>query len=783
MARAPQTAASRAPGEGFWDALALAVLFLLPLAKFARIALGRSVFASADHAWINLPLRAVSAEALKAGHIPLWNKALSCGTPHLGQTEPGVFYPGNLLLYSPLELLLAYDWTLLFHFGLFGAAFYILARLHGGRPRSAGILAGVLTLCPFVLFNLSTSNFFQTFWLVPASFIAWEWARRGAAWPAGGLAGLLLGLNLLSGRPELAVYIWSALGVVALAGLTGRAEPGIWKRILPFFGTALPLGIGIAAVQLRATFEFLPLSTRGGEVASGFGAYGAWITPWRLFSLVLFPTVPRDAGDYNFYHLSNPYLGAVPLVLILLAWPALWRDRGRARPLLCGAGTALLLALAPSLPLVRLILEIPPFSRLRYPGRAVPVLLCLAGVLAVLAWEKLEKSGVSRRLILPAGLIVAGLALLFVVQAGGYVSPLVPLGQFLIQLAPLVLLFVPALRRGWKNAWSSALVAAFVFQGAPLFLWYGNFGSPRAQVEQALGLLDPVASAPPGDRRVLVSVRPFLEGDSPGGPKGAGSAGWWRRYPSFLGNGGLLAGAEVVNEYNHFAWKDWYTFNLEALGETAAGDTAFPPGGVADLVGLKWLLVPDRPSLPGGEWRREAFDEASGFSLWRRTEGPGLVSLAGKVVRGPDPEPEKLAALAREGRVDFRNEVIIADPGAPDLPGGLKPAEGTIEHRPSGSNEFRFRVTSPHPAYLVLRDHFAPGWEASLNGARVPCWRANTLFKAVLIPAGSHEVDFRFRPPGFRTSLAVSSASVLLALFLLAAGGWRIRQSSLSSTN
>lgn len=755
-------------GAGRWDILALGLLFLLPLLKFAKVALGQSVFAGADHSWINIPLRAISGEAFRQGDIPLWNKALSCGTPHLAQTEAGVFYPGNLLLYLPLDFLRAYDWTLLLHFVALGWAFYFLARFFGGRLRSSVTLAALLVLSPFVLFNLSTSNFFQTFWLVPVSFIAWEWARRGSPLPAGALAGLALGLNLLAGRPELVVYTWAGLGVVGLTYLLGTHEPGRWPRLILFFGTALALGIGLAAVQLQATFGFLPQSTRGGEVAAGFGAYGAWLTPARLFSVLLFPTIPKEAADYNFYHLANPFLGAAPLVLILMALPVLWRDRDRARPLMFGGIAVLVLALAPSLPLVRLILEIPPFSRLRYPGRAVPVFLCLAGVLAVLAWELLEASGISGRMILVPVLVVAAGLGLFAVQSELYVSPIVPVGQCLLQLAPLLLLAVPAMRKGWEKSFSGAAVVACLFQLAPLFLWYGNFGSPRPFFEKAFSLVQPISTAESTERRVLVSVLPFLKGGKGAVPGGSASEAWWRQYPPFLGNGALLKGAHVVNEYNHFAWKDWYTFELEGLGNAAAGESEFPASGVSDLVGLKWLLVPDRPPPPDGEWQRVAGGDPGEFSLWRRISGPGLASLATSLVRMAGPGPEKLAALAQDGSIDFRSQVVIGDPSAPSLPADSGLGPGVIEQSPAGSHAFSFQVTTPQAAYLVLRDHDAPGWQAVLDGKEVPCYRANGFFKAVFVPPGSHRIDFVYRPAGFTTSLAISALSALAALALLA---------------
>jgi uncharacterized membrane protein YfhO len=55
---------------------------------------------------------------------------------------------------------------------------------------------------------------------------------------------------------------------------------------------------------------------------------------------------------------------------------------------------------------------------------------------------------------------------------------------------------------------------------------------------------------------------------------------------------------------------------------------------------------------------------------------------------------------------------------------------------------------------LVLHDLYYPGWSAKIDGKSAPILRAGLLFRAVIVPAGSHRVIFRFDP----FSLAALSA-------------------------
>jgi hypothetical protein len=75
-------------------------------------------------------------------------------------------------------------------------------------------------------------------------------------------------------------------------------------------------------------------------------------------------------------------------------------------------------------------------------------------------------------------------------------------------------------------------------------------------------------------------------------------------------------------------------------------------------------------------------------------------------------------------------------------------------------------VTAPAGGWLVLSDAWYPGWEATVDGEPVQVERANVLFRAIAVPAGSHRVEWTYRPASFRLGTAIS----LGALGVLAVG-------------
>jgi len=77
--------------------------------------------------------------------------------------------------------------------------------------------------------------------------------------------------------------------------------------------------------------------------------------------------------------------------------------------------------------------------------------------------------------------------------------------------------------------------------------------------------------------------------------------------------------------------------------------------------------------------------------------------------------------------------------------------------------------------WLVVGEWDYPGWYATVDDRRVPIHRANYGLRAVPLPAGSHRVEFRYRPPVFIVSAAVSAATcgaLVVMGWLHARGRW-----------
>jgi len=102
----------------------------------------------------------------------------------------------------------------------------------------------------------------------------------------------------------------------------------------------------------------------------------------------------------------------------------------------------------------------------------------------------------------------------------------------------------------------------------------------------------------------------------------------------------------------------------------------------------------------------------------------------------------------------------------------------------SGSGEGEIKLTAYQPNYLkydatvnngsqlaVFSEIYYPkGWKSFIDGKQVDHITANFVLRAMVIPAGKHQIEFKFEPGSYYTGNKVSLASSIL--LLLAIGGF-----------
>jgi hypothetical protein len=159
---------------------------------------------------------------------------------------------------------------------------------------------------------------------------------------------------------------------------------------------------------------------------------------------------------------------------------------------------------------------------------------------------------------------------------------------------------------------------------------------------------------------------------------------------------------------------------------------------------LRWeLRRRDLNLLIAAQGYRLAAPEPDRF--WRRVfdDGPVPVHEFIGASRG--------ASVAR----DFRIEGHEAD-----WPHGEETA-ARIETLARRATRVEYEVENAERGLFVVRDAWAPGWQAALDGEPAQLLRVNRFFRGLVLPAGRHRIEMRYAPRVFYISLCLSLASLV----------------------
>jgi uncharacterized membrane protein YfhO len=75
-------------------------------------------------------------------------------------------------------------------------------------------------------------------------------------------------------------------------------------------------------------------------------------------------------------------------------------------------------------------------------------------------------------------------------------------------------------------------------------------------------------------------------------------------------------------------------------------------------------------------------------------------------------------------------------------------------------------TSAKHESILVLTDSFYPGWKAYIDGTETEILRANHFYRAVRLPGGKHQVEFRYKPQSFQIGAMISFLTVFLMILV-----------------
>ncbi len=658
--------------------------------------------------------KAQAARALREGELPLWNPYASLGAPLLANGQSQPFAPFFLpFLMRPTPWVYSACILAQLLFAGWGAARW-LGRL-GAGPWARALGAALFAFNPYALGFSIYSNVWAYAWF-PWVFEAAEgWVRKETGWRR---FPVLLALMALSGHLEEAFFgAAGAFAYLAVRLIQERGRVAEWRRWAAFPAAAA----GLSALWLLPFLEYV-----------------ANVTSPRFVSNVTYP-----------YHGSAPFVigGELlwpPLLVGLAAAGAAAPAWRRIRWALLPAALWAAVVMFPAPPWLQRLGTL-DFMSGRYGRSLAWLVLATAASLGLHALRREEGPGLRwAAAIAGTAWLVVGLAVSPPSPALAEIRHWVPLAgptpaqsaSFLaLGAAGLLLLCLP---RSWVSSpFRAGLLGAALL--APVLSYhaafdvYWNRSDPRPSSEV---------------RQAASFGRVWLP-----------HAGKWKSFPPNLGSAfGVrdvrlcdpfvperLAALEWPRETHQDLFEAWDPERARFVGVAAA--LRLDPVTAAGGPGMS--VVP----IPGGGRVRFAHRATAAASA-----GDALAAA-----RGPEGEP---GAVCLEGTA----AEVKGTGGSSEGEAGIRLEEETALTQ-------RWTVAAPLSGWLVVKDLYWPGWRATVDGRAVPIHAADGLFRAVAVPAGSHEVRFSFRPASFLMGVLVT----LLTAFLLAwggrtrGGGWRAK--------
>ncbi|HEX5272280.1 MAG TPA: hypothetical protein VFW33_17405 [Gemmataceae bacterium] len=722
----------------------------------------------------------------ETGELPLWCPYAYAGLPFLHDVKVGMFYPPHwpLLLLPETALGAALTWLVVLHVVVAGWGAFAYARFRGLGVAGALVAAiGYMFAGKWMLHLLAAGHYFMApvAWL-PLVLLGLEAAvaRRSLAWAT--FAGAVFGVLVLGCHPQITFYsgvfvgLWTLGPALESAGFLGGTGPRSRRRTvtalarwLGYGAWCVAVGAGLAAVELLPALEATREATRGGGV--GAASAGALDVVVSLFG-------PSLGGQF---WERRAAIGALWLATAAMA-PVLRQGRTRFEAavlvllVVFALGGAALVQSLPGFGLFQL------YTRMLIPGSFALALLAGTAVDALTVpvpplprlrarWVFLGFAGVAA--------LLAGWAALLV----PWWPPAVAWWALLLAGVPLLAVLIDTtLTPARAAAWGAVLLAELWVSAWPLL--------ELRPVEEIYRPSEAVSYLAEHATRERVMDRGL---DAL--PKGVTAPG----FPDEPAVTPLTPGLAVVERieplrgYNSLdvqRYKDYLqmTAGHDDPVRPREGALGFPIMGyfpvknkpMLDLLGVRYLLQPEAAPLDPGDWKPVLTDEApEAYQVivggrrvlppFRLYENPAAFPRA-FVVGQARPLPDRKNVLRAMSETDFRRVVLLEGHpgGAVGEAGEFHPADVT-DYQPN-----RVAVRADGPGFLVLADIAFPGWGATIDGQPTRLYRADYLFRGIELPAGRHEVVFRFEPASYERGRVVSLVAV--GLLILASGAASARR-------
>jgi hypothetical protein len=707
------------------DRRAQILLGLLVVVLYADILLAGRGFYLLDITSYHIPMKWVVRDILLHGELPLWNRAYSGGQPLAANPAYEVFYPPQWLIWLP-SFHFGFQLHILVHFVIAAWGMFALLRGLGARALAATFGAAAFVLCgPYLSLATKLPLLFALSWMPLALHCARKAIlsrnRRDIA-----VAALVLAMQLIIGEPTMAMQTWALIGGYAL--WTARSQIAARLTTVAIIGVFAAL---LAAIQLLPALDFTRDSVRSEPFE--FRVVSNWsmplVRPVEMFLPALFRHVTNEAGapaiTTMYAYRSDAFVAEMYLGLFvaLVAVAGILAGSRGAGAVITAVVLSVIAAAGEHTPLLKFLYDIHLFRSLRYPEKFI-----LTAAFALIVWAALlfDRMLAGDKRLVRVAIVVASIWMVIVaIATAGNPSYF---GWQLLRAVVVVTLLALIRRRPM-----AVVVVALTIAD----LWLATRTlvprMPRAYFDAP----PIVAQLPPKPARV------FPEG-------------YWQ---AFEQDPNAMAWIANRSEQDY-----WWQFR-NSLGDHLPARFGYELAMEDDV---------DRTALKTTDALLEEM-KALRARHAIAAEQPFL-KIAGVTARirysAPKPAEVVLENYPRYAFADrvLRNAPIDVHRGMETIASAdiepFVPAHGEVREVRETANSARIAVRSAGRAFLVMSVTGHRYWSATLDGQPAPLILTNVAYQGIVVPAGDHVIEMRYRNP----MIAIGAVITFLALLALMVG-------------
>ena len=781
----------QAPVETVRDGLRLLITALLIVWFCEDLILNKSVPFFRDLNTYFYPMRYSLFESYRSGNLPLWDRHMAMGFPLLADFQSGALYPPHLFFLLP-AFFTAIRAIFVFHFLVAGVGAYCLCRSWKYPPYLSVVGSMLFAFGGTIVSLANLLNHFQTAVWLPWVILSWERVLRSATWKHFLVFIIILALQFLAGSPELFAL---TTVLVLVDGLRIKlSNPGVsYPKVFSIFLSANILVVLLVMIQLLPTIELFLESRRQQPIPLQEILHWS-LKPISLLNLVFLDKeidFKNPVGLLLFFGRETPFFVSYYSGAVCVFGISLWVCFSSVREKITALSLMLVFltfALGIYTPIYPFLLQHTHFLReFRFPEKfvfpvyAILLYMTLEGLNRPLLQEgeKVNKAFVA---IGTVGVVWLGLFLLlrfhvdviarFVTAQTGkpLLSPanaeivaavLSNLERQVVLSLGFLFLIILVLTKAVRLPLYGFLMVSAVF----VDLAWAHQGYLFPLPPRIVTSSERIIRAPDLDPQRLFYY-PSTRNLHPSSLLAEGEPSFMDAtalsFQDLLPDSGIIYGFDYMQEIDALA-RQPYTEFLSFANQLAPTQQiqllrSFNVGYVVSFRALSvegirfvarfpqfysWLYKIDNPLPRTYIVNRISVEQGSKRTLQRLLE--------------PD--------------FDLMREVVLDQPVKITPKGPLEASAKIVSY---GNQAVTIHASLNNVGILVLADSYYPGWEAYVDGKQEKIYRANLFFRALVLPQGEHEVEFRYEPRSFTIGVTVSLATlcglVLVSGFLYCRG-------------